>query len=129
MEEKRMIREDDFEVRRVEKGIADLTDEQLYDRFWELCDQVVSPLIELGRKNTTPSVERAVLLRMGVSSLDTQKIVEGAMDRGLMGHGTGHIVYRISKDLGLSIREASIGLAQGKYWDEAMAIFNAKEEK
>ena len=32
-----MIREDDFAKRRVEKGIADLTDEQLYDKFWEMC--------------------------------------------------------------------------------------------
>ena len=90
-----MIREDDFAKRRVEKGIADLTDEQLYDKFWEMCSKVVDPLLELGTKNTTPSVERAVLLRMGVSSLDTQKIVEGAIDRGLMGHGTGQIpAYR-----------------------------------
>ena len=61
-----MIREDDFAKRRVEKGIADLTDEQLYDKFWEMCSKVVDPLLELGTKNTTPSVERAVLLRMGV---------------------------------------------------------------
>ena len=106
----------------------DLTDEQLYDKFWEMCEKVVDPLLELGQKNTTPSVERAVLLRMGVSSLDTQKIVEGAMDRGLMGHGTGHIVYRIAKDKGLTLREASAALAKGEYWDDAAAIFN-KEEK
>ena len=62
-----MKRADDFEVRR--KHIAELTDEELYQRFWELTDQVVDPLLELGRKNTTPSVERSVLLRMGVSSL------------------------------------------------------------
>ena len=80
-----MLRKDDFEERR--KHIANLSDEELYDRFWDLTAQVVDPLIELGKKNTTPSVERAVLLRMGVSSLDTQKIVAGAMDRGLMGHG------------------------------------------
>ncbi len=72
-----------FQERR--KHIANLSDEELYNRFWELTEQVVEPLLDLGRKNTTPSVERAVLLRMGVSSLDTQKIVEGCMDRGLMG--------------------------------------------
>ena len=55
-----MKRADDFEVRR--KHIAELTDEELYQRFWELTDQVVDPLLELGRKNTTPSVERSVLL-------------------------------------------------------------------
>ena len=116
-----MKREDDFEQRR--KHIANLTDEELYNRFWELTEQVVAPLLELGRKNTTPSVERAVLLRMGVSSLDTQKIVEGCMDRGLMGHGAGHVVYKVSKAKDISIREASEKLAQGEYWDDAVALF------
>ncbi len=116
-----MRREDDFEQRR--QHIADLTDEELYNRFWELTEQVVAPLLELGRKNTTPSVERAVLLRMGVSSLDTQKIVEGCMDRGLMGHGAGHVVYKVSKAKDISIREASEKLAQGEFWDDAVALF------
>lgn len=116
-----MKREDDFEKRR--EHIANLTDQELYDRFWELTEQVVAPLLELGKKNTTPSVERAVLLRMGVSSLDTQKIVEGCMDRGLMGHGAGHVVYKISKDKNISIREASEKLAAGEYWDDAVALF------
>ena len=116
-----MIREDDFQERR--KHIADLSDEELYNRFWELTAQVVDPLLELGRKNTTPSVERAVLLRMGVSSLDTQKIVQGCMDNGLMGHGAGHVVYKISKEKGLSIREASEALANGQYWEDAVQAF------
>lgn len=116
-----MKRADDFQERR--KHIAGLTDEELYNRFWELTEQVVTPLLDLGRKNTTPSIERAVLLRMGVSSLDTQKIVEGCIDRGLMGHGAGHVVYKLSKEKGMSIREASESLAKGKYWDEATALF------
>ena len=116
-----MKRADDFEQRR--QHIANLSDEELYNKFWDLTAQVVDPLLELGRKNTTPSVERAVLLRMGVSSLDTQKIVEGCMDRGLMGHGAGHVVYKISKEKGISIRKASIKLAQGEYWDDAVALF------
>ncbi len=57
---------------------------------------------------------------MGVSSLDTQKIVEGCMDRGLMGHGTGHVVYKLSKEKNISIREASELLAKGECWDEVM---------
>ena len=116
-----MIREDDFAERR--KKIANLSDEELYNRFWELTAQVVDPLLELGRKNTTPSVERAVLLRMGVSSLDTQKIVEGCIDNGLMGHGAGHVVYKISKEKGISIREASERLAKGEFWEDAVAAF------
>ena len=68
-------------------------------------------------------VERAVLLRMGISSLETQKIVEGCMDHGLMGHGAGHVVYKLSKEKGISIPEAGHLLAQGKCWDEAAAYF------
>lgn len=116
-----MKRSDDFAERR--KHIANLSDEELYNRFWELAEKVVDPLLEYGRKNTTPSVERAVLLRMGISSLETQKIVEGCMDRGLMGHGTGHVVYKLSKAKGISIPEAGTMLAEGKGWDEAVELF------
>ena len=116
-----MKRADDFAERR--KHIANLTDQELYDRFWALTEQVVAPLLELGRRNTTPSVERAVLLRMGISSLETQKIVEGCMDHSLMSHGAGHVVYKLSREKNLSIPEAGHLLAQGKYWDDAAALF------
>ncbi len=116
-----MIREDDFQERR--KHIAHLSDEELYEKFWELTAQVVDPLLELGRNNTTPSVERAVLLRMGISSLDTQKIVQGCMDNGLMGHGAGHVVYKISKAKDISIKEAGSALAEGNFWEDAVALF------
>lgn len=117
-----MKREDDFEVRR--QHIAHLTDKELYDRFWSLTEQVIDPLLELGRKNTTPSIERAVLLRMGISSLDTKPIVQGCMDRGLMGKGAGHVVYKLSKARGISVKEAASLLAEGKCWDEAAALFH-----
>ena len=55
-----MKRADDFEQRR--QHIANLSDEELYNKFWDLTAQVVDPLLELGRKNTTPSIERSVLL-------------------------------------------------------------------
>lgn len=118
-----MERQDDFETRRVKYGVDKMTDEELYNRFWELTAQVVDPLLELGRKNTTLFVERAVLLRMGISSLDTQKIVQGCMDNGLMGHGAGHVVYKISKDKNISISEAGTALANGEYWQDAVALF------
>lgn len=116
-----MKRNDDFAERR--KHIANLSDQELYERFWMLTDKVVDPLLELGRKNTTPSVERAVLLRMGVSSLETQKIVEGCMDRGLMGKGAGHVVYKLSKAKDISIKEAATELAEGRGWDEVVELF------
>jgi len=116
-----MKRADDFAERR--KRIAGLTDEELYKRFWALTEQVVDPLLALGRKNTTPSVERAVLLRMGISSLDTKPIVEGCMDRRLMGKGAGHVVYKLSKAKNIPIKEAGSLLASGQCWDEVTALF------
>ena len=60
---------------------------------------------------------------MGFSSLEAKPLVEGAIDRGLIGHGTGNIVYRIAKEKNISIREAGLALVEGKYWDDAVAIF------
>jgi len=118
-----MKRADDFQERR--KHLAGLTDEELYQRFWKLTEQVVDPLLELGRKNTTPSIERSILLRMGISSLETKPIVEGCIDRGLMGKGAGHVVYKLAKHKNISIKEAGTLLAEGKCWDEAAALFKA----
>lgn len=114
-------RADDFQERR--KHIANLSDEELYTRFWELTDKVVDPLLDLGRKNTTPSVERAVLLRMGISSLETQKIVNNCMDHGLMGKGCGHCVYKLSKSKNIGIPEAGTMLANGEGWDVVAEAF------
>lgn len=116
-----MKRADDFAERR--KRIAGLSDEELYARFWELTDKVVDPLLELGYRNTTPSVERSVLLRMGISSLETQKIVTHCMDRGLMGKGAGHCVYRLSELEGISIPQAGTKLAEGEGWDAVAESF------
>ncbi len=117
-----MKRSDDFQERR--KHIAGLTDEELYQRFWKMTEQAVNPLLELGMKNTTPSIERSVLLRMGISSLETKPIVEGCMDRGLMGKGAGHVVYKLAKARNITIQEAGTLLSQGKCWDEVTALFN-----
>lgn len=122
-----MKRADDFQERR--KHIANLTDEELYQRFWKLTEQVVDPLLELGKKNTTPSIERSVLLRMGISSLETKPIVEGCMDRGLMGKGAGHVVYKLAKEKNITVQEAGTLLAQGKCWDEAAALFKGGNNK
>ena len=116
-----MKRADDFQERR--KHLANMSDEELYNHFWKVTEQVVNPLLELGKKNTTPSVERAVLLRMGISSLETKPIVEGCMDRGLMGKGAGHVVYKLAKAKNISIKEAGTMLAEGKGWDDAVALF------
>ncbi|MCL2376026.1 MAG: ornithine aminomutase subunit alpha [Defluviitaleaceae bacterium] len=116
-----MRREDDFQARRAH--LANLTDEQLKDRFWELTGQVVDPLLTLGYEHTTPAIERSVLLRMGFSSLEVKDIVQGALERSLLGHGAGNIVYKLSMAKNMPIRETGLALAEGRYWDEAVALF------
>lgn len=117
-------RNDDFNERRAH--LANLSDEELKNRFWSLASEIVEPMIELGRKNTTPSIERSVLLRMGFSSLEAKEIVNGVLENGLIGKGAGHVVYKFSKEKNISVREAGLMLIENKYWDEAVNLF-AKE--
>lgn len=114
-------RDDDFEERR--KKLANLSDEELKNRFWQLAEQVVEPLLKMAKENTTPSIERSVLLRMGFSTLEVRPLVEGAIERNLIGKGVGHIVYRVAKEKGIYIREAGKKLIAGDYWDLALEIF------
>lgn len=116
-----MKRHDDFEKRR--EHLKDLSDEQIYDRFWRLAGEIVQPMLDLGYHYTTPAIERSVLLRMGFSSIEVKPIVEGVMKRGLMGKGCGNVVWRLSEKKGISIRNAGLALAEGKYWDEVDALF------
>ena len=121
-----MKRADDSESRR--QHLKDLTEEQLEARFWELAEKIVDPLVELAYKNTSPSIERSVLLRMGFSSLEASAIVEGAIVRGLLGKGAGHLVYRLAKDYNMEIREAGLKLADGQMWEEVVNIFSGGEK-
>jgi len=114
-------REDDYTTRR--GHLANLSDEELKARFWELAEKLVDPMLDLAKTHTTPSIERSVLLRMGFSSLEAKPLVEGAMDRGLMGKGVGHLVYRISKEKNMSIRQAGLEMIEGKHWDTLLEIF------
>ena len=118
---KNMKRADDYEQRR--QHLANLTDEELEKRFWDLAEKVVDPLLELGKKNTTPAVERSILLRMGFSSIEVKPIIEGVMNKGLMPKGAGNVVWRLSEKLGISVREAGVALAEGKHWDEVDSLF------
>lgn len=116
-----MKRADDFQERR--KHLADLSEEELELRFWELASELVDPLIDLAEKNTSPSIERSVLLRMGFSSLEAKAVVDGAIDRGLIGKGAGNIVYRLAKEKNIEIREAGLKLVEGQMWDDVVGIF------
>lgn len=120
-------RADDFEVRRAH--LRELSDQELYDRFWQLAKDIVTPMLELGKKNTTPSIERSILLRMGFSSLEAKPIVDGVIDRGLMGKGCGNVVYKLAKEKNISIREAGLMLVEGEGWDEVVSLFNKEVTK
>jgi D-ornithine 4,5-aminomutase subunit alpha len=122
-----MKRADDFQQRR--QHLAGMSDEELYRYFWELTEKVVDPLLDLGVKHTTPSIERSVLLRMGIPSPDTKVIVDGCLDRGLIGKGAGNVVYRLAKHQGIGIKEAAALLVTGKGWDEAEILFNSFQQK
>lgn len=111
-------RDDDYASRR--SHLKDLTDNELKERFWSLMSEIVDPLIKLAKENTSPSIERSVLLRMGFSSLEAKPIVDLAIDNGLINYGVGHIVYLVSKEKNISIRDAGLSLLDGKNWDIAI---------
>ena len=122
-----MKRNDDYLERRAH--LADLTDKQLEERFWELANKLVDPLLQMGYEYTSPAVERSVLLRMGFSSIEAKAIVEGCMEHDLMSHGAGHVVYRLSKEKDMELREAGVALADGKLWNEAEKLFEGGNEE
>ncbi|WP_130807218.1 ornithine aminomutase subunit alpha [Senegalia massiliensis] len=120
-----MKREDDFKQRR--KHLENLSEKELENKFWELAEKIMDPIVELAEKNTTPSIERSVVMRMGFSSIESKAIVEGVMDRGLMGKGAGNVIYKLSKDQDLDIRETGLKLLDGELWDRAIEVFNGGE--
>ncbi|MCL2557777.1 MAG: ornithine aminomutase subunit alpha [Treponema sp.] len=122
-----MKRADDYGLRR--KKLEGLSDEQLKARFWELAERVVDPLLKMGHEYTSPSIERSVLLRMGFSSVEVKPIVDGALQRSLLGHGAGNIVYKLSNAKNISIREAGLALAEGKFWEDVEGFFGAAPAK
>ncbi len=115
-------RPDDFDVRR--KHLDDLSDEQLRQRFWDLTDEIVKPLVDLARTHTSPSIERSVLLRMGFSSLEAKAIVDRVEDHGLLGKGAGNVVVKVAAACDMDVREAGLALMEGQRWDEAVELFH-----
>ena len=116
-----MERKDDFSQRR--KHLKNLSEEELYERFWTLAEEIVTPMLNMAEKHTSPSIERSVLLRMGFSSLEAKQIVQNCSKYGLLGKGAGHVVLRFAQKRNLPYREAGLVLAEGREWDQAAAIF------
>ena len=101
-----------FEARR--QQLKNMSDEQLKERFWELCDQMVEPMVEYGRKYTSPSIERSVLLRMGIDSVTSQGVVSRVNEAGLLGKGAGHVVLKLSQKLGVDLRASAKRIIEDK---------------
>ncbi|HWQ09607.1 MAG TPA: D-ornithine 4,5-aminomutase subunit OraS [Holophaga sp.] len=101
-----------FEKRREE--LKRMNDEQLKERFWQLCNQVVEPIVELATTHTSPSIERAVLLRMGIDSVTTHGVVERIHEAGLLGKGAGHVVLKLSQKSGKDICGAAASILEDK---------------
>ncbi len=109
MSEERIIK---FTAR--QKQLETMSDDELKQRFWDLCNKVVEPMVDYGRRYTSPSVERSVLLRMGISSQTALAVVSLMQEAGLLGKGSGNVVLKVSKKLNIDIREAAEKIAQDK---------------
>ena len=121
-----MKRADDFSERR--EHLASLSDEALKDRFWALLDQLTDPLVKLARENTSPAIERSVLLRMGFSSLEAKSLADGCTEHGLLKHGAGNVLYRLAKARGCDVRTAGLALIESGCWSEAEQLFEGGDE-
>jgi D-ornithine 4,5-aminomutase subunit alpha len=116
-----MAREDTFgEARRHLQGLSDAA---LEARFWELAGRCVDPLVELARTHTSPSIERSVLMRMGIDSATAMAVVAECETRGLLGHGVGHVVLVAMRAWGVGAPSAARRLAAGEGWDLADATW------
>jgi len=114
-----MVRPDTFQE--VREHLAPLTDDQLEARFWQLATECVEPMIELARTHTSPSIERSVLMRMGIDSRTCMAVVSECEKRGLLGHGAGHVVWLCMQAWDCSAPAAAAQLAADEGWDIAEA--------
>ena len=101
-----------FETRREE--LKKMSDEELKARFWELCDQVVDPIVDLAKTHTSPSIERSVLLRMGIDSISAHGVVDRITEAGLLGKGAGHVVLKLAQKNNTDVRAAAAAILENK---------------
>lgn len=120
-------RPDDYAERR--KHLAPLSDEELKKRFWDLTSEAISPLGEIARTHTSPSIERSVLLRMGFASPDVGAIVERIVELGLLGKGAGHVILKVAQAYNLDIHSAGQALIERRYWDQIPGLFEREKKK
>jgi D-ornithine 4,5-aminomutase subunit alpha len=102
-----------FEQRRAQ--LREMDDEQLKALFWDLCSQAVDPIVDLARTHTSPSIERSVLLRMGIDSQSAQALVERIHQAGLLGKGAGHVLLKVAEQQGgTDVRKAAAAILADK---------------
>jgi D-ornithine 4,5-aminomutase subunit alpha len=116
---------DDFEVRR--EHLKSMTDAELKSYFLELSEKLVDPLLDLAYKNTSKSIERSVLLRMGFSSIDAKIIVDVLNEKDLLKKGVGHCVYVLSKEKNLNLADAAELIKSGEGIEFLMEYFGYYE--
>lgn len=109
-------RPDDFAARR--ENLRAMSDEELHAYFWSLAEKIVQPLIDEARVHTTPSIERSILLRMGLSSVQAKALVARLEGRELLGRGAGRLVLELAKKKGITVGEVGAALLEGRYWEE-----------
>jgi len=101
-----------FEKRREE--LKNMSDEELKTLFWQLCDQAVAPIVDLAKTHTSPSIERSVLLRMGIDSISSHGVVDRIYEAGLLGKGAGHVVLKLAQKNGTDVRAAAAAILENK---------------
>ncbi len=102
---------DRFEKRRAE--YKQMTDDQLKARFWELCDELVAPIVDLARTHTSPN-RAGGLLRMGIDSLSAHGVVDRIYQAGLLGKGAGHVLLRLAEKQGCDVTSAAAAILADK---------------
>ena len=118
-------RNDDFSTRR--EHLKNMSDQELKAYFLELSEKIVDPLLTLAYENTSKSIERSVLLRMGFSSIEAKAIVEILNEQNLLPKGAGHCVYVVAQQLQISIHEAGLKIQNGDEIDYLMEHFKVYE--
>lgn len=103
-------RHDDFKDRSTH--LEKMSDAELKTYFYKLLDQMIDPIMDLAYDQTSPSIERSVLLRMGFSSIEAKAIVDLVLDNNLIEHGAGHVVYKYAKMHQLDIRDAGLKILE-----------------
>lgn len=101
-----------FEIRH--ERLKTLSDDELKDHFWDLCYKVVDPIIDLARTHTSPSIERSILLRMGIDSAKSHGIVDAIYQAGLLGKGAGHVLLKLSQKLDIDVKAAGDAILENK---------------